>query len=68
MLNGAPLDVYIIGTLANQEDRRFIPVLNNIYRFHKTNEKLFTNLQPISNVALTRGSKDEYKGLIKLLT
>ena len=68
MLNGAPLDVYVIGTLANQEDRRFIPIMNDIYRFHKTNEKLFTNLQPVSNVALIHGSKDEYKGLIKLLS
>lgn len=68
MLNGAPLDVYVIGTLVNQEDRRFIPIMNDIYRFHKKNEKLFTNLQPISNVALIRGSKDEYKGLIKLLS
>lgn len=68
MLNGAPLDVYVIGTLVNQEDRRFIPVMNDLYRFHKTNEKLFTNLQPVSNVALIRGSKEEYMGLIKLLS
>ncbi len=68
MLNGAPLDVYVIGTLVNQEDRRFIPIMKDIYRFHKTNEKLFTNLQPVSNVALIRGSKEEYMGLIKLLS
>lgn len=68
MLNGAPLDVYVMGTLVNQEDRRFIPIMNDIYRFHKTNEKLFTNLQAVSKVALIRGSKDEYKGLIKLLS
>lgn len=68
MLNGAPLDVYVIGTLANQEDRRFIPIMNDIYGFHKTNEKLFTNLQPVSTVALIRGSKEEYQGMIKLLS
>lgn len=68
MLNGAPLDVYVIGTLVNQEDRRFIPIMNDIYRFHKKNEKLFTNLQPVSKVALIRGSENEYKGLIKLLS
>ena len=68
MLNGAPLDVYVIGTLANQEDRRFLPVMNDIYRFHKVHEKLFTNLQPLSKVALIRGSKDEHKGLIRMLT
>jgi hypothetical protein len=68
MLNGAPLDVYVIGTLVNQEDRRFIPVMKDIYRFHKANEKLFTNLQPVSSVALIRGSTEEYRGIIKLLT
>lgn len=68
MLNGAPLDVYVIGTLVNQEDRRFIHIMNEIYRFHKTNEKLFTNLEPVSKVALIKGSKDEYRGLIKLLS
>lgn len=68
MLNGAPLDVYVIGTLANQEDRRFIPIMNDIYAFHKRNEKLFTNLDQVSKVALVRGSTDEYRGLIKLLS
>lgn len=68
MLNGAPLDVYVIGTLANQEDRRFIPIMNDIYKFHKTNEKLFTNLKPISNIALIQGSREEYRGIIKLLS
>ncbi|MEO5998642.1 MAG: alpha-amylase family protein [Chitinophagaceae bacterium] len=68
MLNGAPLDVYVIGTLVNQEDRRFIPIMNDLYRFHKSNEKLFTNLQAVSNIALIRGSTEEYKGLIKLLS
>ncbi len=68
MLNGAPLDVYVIGTLLNQEDRRFLPIMNDLYRFHKTNEKLFTNLEPVSRVALVRGTKEEYMGLIKLLS
>lgn len=68
MLNGAPLDVHVIGTLVNQQDRRFIPIMNEIYRFHKVNEKLFTNVEPVSNVALIRGSKEEYMGLIKLLS
>ena len=68
MLNGAPLDVYVIGTLVNQEDRRFLPLMRDIYRFHKANEQYFTNLQPLAKVALVRGTKDEYKGLIKLLS
>ncbi len=68
MLHGAPLGFVVVGTLVNYEDRVFIPTLNNLYGFHKTNEKLFTNLQAVSKVALVRGSKDEYEGLIKLLS
>ncbi len=68
MLNGAPLGFVVIGTLVNYEDRVFIPTLQDLYGFHKTNEKLFTNLQAVNKIALIRGQGDEYKGLIKLLT
>jgi len=68
MLQGAPLGFVVVGTLVNYEDRIFIPILNNLYGFHKSNEKLFTNLQPVSKIALIRGTKDEYEGMIKLLT
>lgn len=68
MLHGAPLGFVVVGTLVNYEDRIFIPVLNELYGFHKVNEKLFTNVQAAGKVALIRGSNDEYKGLIKLLT
>lgn len=68
MLQGAPLGFVVVGTLVNYEDRIFIPTLNNLYGFHKSNEKLFTNLQPVSKIALVRGVKDEYEGMIKLLT
>jgi hypothetical protein len=68
MLNGAPLGFVVVGTLVNYEDRIFIPTLNDIYGFHKTNEKLFTNLQSVSKVALIRGTEEEYQGMIKLLS
>ena len=68
MLHAAPLGFVVIGTLVNYEDRIFIPTLNDLYGFHKANEKLFTNLQSMSNVALIRGSGDEYRGMITLLT
>ncbi len=68
MLHGAPLGFVVVGTLVNYEDRIFIPTLNNLYGFHKTNEKLFTNVEAVNKVALIRGSKDEYEGMIKLLT
>lgn len=68
MLNGAPLGFVVVGTLVNYEDRIFIPTLNNLYGFHKVNEKLFTNLQAANKIALIRGSRDEYQGMIKLLS
>lgn len=68
MLHGAPLGFVVVGTLVNYEDRIFIPALNHLYGFHKTNEKLFTNVQAVNKVALIKGSKDEYEGIIKLLT
>jgi len=68
MLNGAPLGFVVVGTLVNYEDRVFIPTLNQLYGFHKKNEKLFTNLKTMNNIALVRGSRDEYEGMIKLLS
>ena len=68
MLQGAPLGFVVVGTLINYEDRIFIPTLNRLYGFHQTYEKLFTNLQAVSRVALIRGTRVEYQGMIKLLT
>jgi len=68
MLHGAPMGFVVIGTLVNYEDRIFIPTLNDLYGFHKKNEKLFTNLQSAANVGLIRGSGEEYRGMIKLLS
>jgi hypothetical protein len=55
MLNGAPLGFVVVGTLVNYEDRIFIPTLNKLYGFHKTYEKLFTNVQAANKIALIRG-------------
>jgi len=68
MLNGAPLGFVVVGTLVNYEDRIFIPELNRLYGFHKKNDKLFTNVQSVNKIALVRGSREEYEGIIKLLS
>ena len=72
MLHAAPLDFYVIGTLLNQYDRTFLPILRDIYSYHKTHEKLFTNMESAARVAVVRDpsrqSGDEHKGLMKLLT
>ena len=68
MFHGAPLTYVIIGTLLDYGDRVFFPVLKDLYGFHEANEKLFTNIQARSNIALIKGSGPEYQGLIRLLS
>ena len=68
MLHGAALHFYIIGTLVDHEDRIFIPTLGQLYGFHKKYEKLFTNVQAVNKVAIIRGSRSEYQGIMKILT
>ncbi len=68
MLHGAPIGFVVVGTLVHYEDRYFIPIVNELFGFHKTCEKLFTNVQAINNVALIQGSRAEYQGIIKLLS
>ena len=68
MLHGAPVGFVVVGTLVHYEDRKFIPVLNELLAFHKTYEKLFTNVQAVNNVALIEGSGSEFQGMIKLLS
>ncbi len=73
MLHGASLNFVVIGPKENYEDRVFFPALREIYGFHKTNEKIFTNLGTANKIALIRNSNlwesdDEIRGLIKLLS
>lgn len=68
MLHGAPVSLVVVGTLVHYEDRSFIPVANELFAFHKANEKLFTNVQAVNNVALISGSGGEYLGMMKLLS
>ena len=67
MLNGAGPGIYFMGRLENQYDRVFIPTLREMFGFHKTNEKLFTNVQSLGKVGLIMGSMQEYRGIMKLL-
>ena len=68
MLHGAPVAFVVVGTLVHYEDRRFIPVVNELFGFHKANEKLFTNVQAINSIALIQGPEAEYQGIMKLLS
>jgi len=68
MLHGAPLGFVVVGTLVDYEDRIFIPTLNELYGFHKDHENLFTNVQSVNKVAIVRGARSEYQGIMKILT
>ena len=68
MLHGAPIGFVVVGTLVHYEDRLFIPIVNELFRFHKDHEKLFTNVQAVNNVAVVAGTGSEFQGLIKLLS
>ncbi len=68
MLNGASPGTYVIGTLENQLDRVFLPELKEMYGFHKTYEKLFTNMESVAKVGLIMGSTAEYRGIMRMLT
>jgi hypothetical protein len=60
--------IYFMGRMENQFDRVFLPTLNEMFGFHKTNEKLFTNVESLGKVGLIMGSSQEYRGIMKLLT
>ena len=68
MLHGAPVSFVVVGTLVHYEDRKFIPVVNELFAFHKNHGKLFTNVQAVNKVALVQGSGGEFQGMIKLLS
>ena len=68
MLHGAPIGFVVVGTLVHYEDRFFMPIVNELFRFHKNHEKLFTNVQAVNNVALIQARGPEYQGLIKILS
>jgi len=68
MLHGAPIGFVVVGTLVHYEDRQFIPIVNELFAFHKANEKLFTNVQALNAIALIQGSGNEFQGMMKLLS
>ncbi len=68
MLHGAPIGFVVVGTMVHYEDRRFMPIVNELFSFHKNHEKLFTNVQAVNSIALIQGRGPEYQGLIKLLS
>jgi hypothetical protein len=68
MLNGAGPALAMSGRIESQLDRVFLPEIKEIFKFHKTNEKLFTNLESRAKVGLVIGSSNDHRGIMRLLT
>jgi hypothetical protein len=68
ILHGAPIGFVVVGTLVHYEDRLFIPIVNELFGFHKAHEKFFTNVQAVNRIALIQGPGAEFQGMIKLLS
>ncbi|MCP5119234.1 MAG: hypothetical protein GY953_51185, partial [bacterium] len=70
MLNGGGLDFYMIGRLENQEDRLALSTVKDVFRFHQSNERWFTNVKSNADVLLVRGAGRagaEYRGFMRIL-
>ena len=69
ILNGGWADHYVIGRLENQEDRKSLEMVKEIYRFHADNEKWFADTKPVADVCLVNpsGGGREYTGIFRIL-
>ena len=74
LASGSGLDFCIIGVFDDYPDRKNLPVVKDIYTFHKDNEKYFGNFNIVPDVLLikpgpgpTETQVKEYHGLFKIL-
>jgi hypothetical protein len=49
---GAKLDLYLMGTLADQDDPRYLEPVSRLFRWHAANERHYEGLTPAARVAL----------------
>jgi hypothetical protein len=69
------MDYYVIGHLDNQDDRACFTGVKKLFAFHQENEKHFTGLNSIADVAIifpsqnfSYGSIEEFRGIFKMLS
>ena len=49
---GGKLDLYLMGTLADQDDPRYLAPLSRLYHWHAANEEHYAGLAPAARVAI----------------
>ena len=64
---GGKLDLYLIGTLADQEDRSWLQPISELFRWHATNEAAYAGLRPSARVGLYSAAYAFTGGAIQLL-
>ncbi|TBL79119.1 alpha-amylase family protein [Paenibacillus thalictri] len=73
LASGSGLDFCIIGVFDDYPDRENLPVVAEIFQYHKENEAYYGNFQSVSEVALIKprstvqSDAKEYFGLFKML-
>lgn len=54
---GLAPDLYLMGTLAGQDDQSWLPPVSALYAFHKEHEAQYADLEPASRIALYSSRK-----------
>lgn len=49
---GGQLDLYLMGTLANQDDQTWLPAVSRLYKWHAANAQHYAGLAPAMRVAI----------------
>jgi len=70
LMYGAGVDFYCIGRLDNLEDRQVLENVQDVFQFHKNNEKYLHHTISGNKVLLLHDSQsgNEYNGLFEMLT
>ncbi|MFC1737608.1 beta-galactosidase [Planctomycetota bacterium] len=68
LVNGAWLGFYCMGPLHRLEDRATLDTLRDIYRFHEVNEAWLLDTKPAGDVGLLRRGREEYQGILQILS
>ena len=50
--SGGKLDLYLMGTLADQNDQSWLPPVSQLFKWHATNERHYAGLTPVGRVGL----------------
>ena len=67
LANGGGIDLYVLGTL-DQEDKMAIRPAKEIFNFFAEHEEVYHNLESLAKVCLISGGSQDYRGVFRLLT